>query len=78
MSWAHDDLIRDLRGGYDQLTPQEKMARCKKKRVEQIERYMIFDRSLTQPNGKIHFQYHKPRRRYQKRPELVLDFLREH
>lgn len=71
MSWAHDDLIRDLRGGYDQLTPQEKMARCKKKRVEQIERYMIFDRSLTQPNGKIHFQYHKPRRRYQKRPELV-------
>lgn len=71
MSWAHDDLIRDLRGGYDQLTPQEKMARCKNKRVEQLERYQIFDRSLTQPNGKIHFQYHKPRRRYQKRPELV-------
>ena len=73
MSWAHDDLIRDLRSGYDQLTPQEKMARCKLRRREQLERYLIFDRSLQSsgPNSKIHFQYHKPRRRRAKRPELV-------
>merc|ERR1711881_339146 len=38
------------------------MARCKQKRREQVERWLIFDQSLPE-NSKIHFTYHRPRRK---------------
>lgn len=65
MSWAHDDLIVEMRQSFEQqLTPQQKMARCKQKRHEQMQRWVAFDTKIG--INKVHFQYHQPRRKIAK------------
>ena len=47
--WAHDDLLRECGPGslYSQLTPQQKMAKCKIRREHQVQRWFEYDRLLN-------------------------------